>query len=717
MKSILILGIVTFGLMLNINCNPTDNSRILIVVEKGFGSVGFYTSDGDHIKSVQVDSLPHELRLSPDRKYAYITNNGSLRFTDSVDGGKCISVINLKTLDYAEDIFLTPYRRPHAIDVDSITGYLAVGVENPDKVLLIDPVKRTIVKSFDSYGKKPHMVTISREAKWIYVSNVQSANMVGINTSTGEHFTINVGNKPQGSVLTANEEILFVGCNDFISVINLKMRKVIAQIPYGANRMELIHQGKLLVFSSSKNGIGFANAETFEMIYHINIPYKPYSLHVSEDESIAYISAEEQDIIYQVNIAEKKIIKEIKLKKGARPDPVMDIVAPGFIKIPPQKTVNDLPNFKRVVIDSSFYKAYQIKTTDLNNDKKPDLIVVSDRLPEVVWYENPSWKKHILSNSTFRNIDIAAYDIDSDGDTDVALACRFNSNESDKGGYIYWLENPGNNICEFWTKFFIDSVPTTHRIKWASIQGERKKLISLPLMGFGAVKPNYNEPLNFYAYSIPENPKIQQWENEIIDSTLHMAHGLLVHRWDNDLVDDLLTASFEGVNLYQYKPKTTGKWKKTNLTIGLNVIDRYKGSSEIAIGYLGGFHKPFLATIEPWHGNELVYYSKDSENIWQRTVIDSSFNDGHALFCYDMNFDGYDEIIAGHRGENYNLYIYQFQIETKNWIRKALDLGTMSAAGVCVFDANNDGLPDIAACGSFTENVVLYINKGSVDND
>lgn len=709
-KNIFIIASVSL-LLVQGSCKKDDSSRILAVVEKGISSVGFYTTDGNHIKTLKLDTFPHEMRLSPDRKYAYITNNGSLRYKDSVMGGETISVINLHSLEKEENISLHPFRRPHGIDIDTQTGYLAVGVENPDKVLLIDPIRKKILKTFDCYGKTPHMVTISKGAGWIYVSNVQSANLVGINVNTGEHFSVDVGYKPQESVISPDNTLLFVGCDEHISVIDLGKKAVINKIPNGANRMELIENENLLVFSSTKYGIGFADAKTFRMLYHIDIPYKPYSLHLSENNSKAYVAAEEQDIIYEVSIADKKISRQFKLKKGVRPDPVMDF------KTYKKKQAyasgkNKLPEFKKREIDTSFFKAYQIKSADLNNDKKPDLIAVSDRLPEVVWYENPTWDKHILSSSTFRNIDISPHDIDNDGDVDIVLACRFNSKDSEKGGYIYWLENTRENLYGEWEKHYIDSVPTSHRLKWADIYGNGKKvLINLPLMGIGAKQPDYSIPLKLYSYTIPDDPVNQPWVKTCIDSSLHMAHGLFVYRWDKDLRDDILTASFEGVNLYQYGLKGKSQWTKTNLTKGLSIDNQYRGSSEIVIGKLGYYEKLFIATIEPWHGNQLVYYIKGNENVWKRHVIDTSFNDGHALACEDVNFDGYDEIIAGHRGENFNLFIYQYQPKSKTWIRAHIDKGGMSAAGVCVFDANNDGFSDVAACGSLTQNIAVYFNS------
>ena len=96
------------------------------------------------------------------------------------------------------------------------------------------------------------------------------------------------------------------------------------------------------------------------------------------------------------------------------------------------KDIAELPSYDRIVVDSDFQKAYQIKSADINSDNRPDLVAVSDRLPEIVWYENPHWEKHVLLDQTTSNIDLNPYDIDGDNDIDLAIACEFSLSETTK---------------------------------------------------------------------------------------------------------------------------------------------------------------------------------------------------------------------------------------------------------------------------------------------
>ena len=113
----------------------------------------------------------------------------------------------------------------------------------------------------------------------------------------------------------------------------------------------------------------------------------------------------------------------------------------------------------------------------------------------------------------------------------------------------------------------------------------------------------------------------------------------------------------------------------------------------------------------------MVVYTPDSapEALWQRVVIDTTFNEGHALICADLDADGDDEIIAGYRGKGYGLYIYDcLDSRGKRWERIVLDEGDMAASGVAIADIDGDGRLDIICVGTATSNIKWYENLGPV---
>lgn len=364
--------------------------------------------------------------------------------------------------------------------------------------------------------------------------------------------------------------------------------------------------------------------------------------------------------------------------------------------------------FQKHVIDAEFANGYQVSAADLDSDGDADVIALSTQPSQLVWYRNPDWTKFQISTRTQRNIDCAPYDIDGDGDADLAVASDFDLGNSQQGGTLQWLENPGDPVArQEWDLHPIDAIPTSHRVRWSDLDGDGKKeLINLPIIGVGAAPPDYAGGAQFRAYRVPADPS-GPWTSALLDDALCMAHGLLVAPWDEGARSDVFTASFDGVYRYQWKD---GRAARIQLGPGHSGARPAQGSSEVGIGRLRNGPSHFAATIEPWHGNEVVVYAgSDSDALpWPRTVIDSSLSDGHALVCLDVDGDGSDEIIAGGRGGTHDLLLFRWS--TAGWQRFVVDLGGIAAAGITVTDLNQDGRPDLAATGTSTHNVVWYEN-------
>jgi len=372
----------------------------------------------------------------------------------------------------------------------------------------------------------------------------------------------------------------------------------------------------------------------------------------------------------------------------------------------------DSLRFERHVVDDEMAGGYGLEVADIDGDGLLDIIALATNPAQFVWYRNPSWEKYLITANSSGDIAAAAQDIDGDGDIDLVLASEFNLAASTQGGLLQWFENPGNPTQnQEWAAYTIDRVPTSHRLRWGNFNGQSRTLINLPIIGIGASAPRYEGGAQMKAYEIPVNPK-GVWGSVVLSTDSEMAHGLAVVDWNGDGRDDLLTASFAGINLVQFA--VDGRFvKQTHLGAGNRGERPSQGSSEVGLGSLPDGSR-FMASIEPWHGNEVVVYTPnaDGSRPWQRTVIDDTFEGGHALIVADLNNDGVDGIVAGHRSSPYGLYSYRYMATTAQWERTTLDAGGIGVAGLSVVDINGDGYRDIVAIGSATGNVVLFESQG-----
>ena len=357
-------------------------------------------------------------------------------------------------------------------------------------------------------------------------------------------------------------------------------------------------------------------------------------------------------------------------------------------------------SFLEHTIATGLKGGYQVVPFDVNHDGKIDLIALASGMTELVWYENPGWERHVLAANLPHMINLAAWDTDGDGIPEIVLAYEF-SNEAKKSVGIVALLTHNGDPREPWNVQEIDRIPTSHRLRWANIDGSGKKvLVNAPLTGAQAEPPEFrgHTPLVYY--------RPGEWKREVIgDQNEGVVHGISVFDWDGDGRDEILTASFVGIDLY--KLGKDGHWIRSELAKGDPAVWPKSGSSDIAIGKTG--KDRFLAAIEPWHGNQVAVYRKHG-SAWQREVIDDSIVDGHTIVTGDFEGRGRDEIVAGMRGAPRSVNLYRF--EAGKWNKRVLDQGGMAAAACAVADLNGDGKPDIACIGSATQNLKWYENLG-----
>ncbi len=84
-----------------------------------------------------------------------------------------------------------------------------------------------------------------------------------------------------------------------------------------------------------------------------------------------------------------------------------------------------------------------------------------------------------------------------------------------------------------------------------------------------------------------------------------------------------------------------------------------------------------ILAIEPWHGNNLVWYKVTGDlrsSAWTRYPIDDTLNRGHSIAAVDVDADGVLEVICGYNGEGTSLHLYRPENLAQNrWGKETLD--------------------------------------------
>lgn len=357
--------------------------------------------------------------------------------------------------------------------------------------------------------------------------------------------------------------------------------------------------------------------------------------------------------------------------------------------------------FERVVIDPNFPGAYQVEVADVNGDKKLDVIAVGGGT--CAWYENPTWKKRIVTTSaeTPGIISSATADLDGDGKAEIAIAYEFAMAEPRKGKLLLAVSDDG----ERWTTRPVAEVGSIHRLRWGDVDGDgRLDLVVAPIFGPDAKQPLFNQdPARLSVFQTGTDPKSGHWEGREV-TRRPVMHAIEVITPEPGARPEILTADNLGVSRVRWEP-SAHEFRSVSLIPGVSGDAPKTGCSEIHLGRLTGGRR-FLATIDPWHGSEVaVCLSETGGGFGPRTVIDTTLADGHALWVADVDGDGDDEIFAGHRGKDHRVSAFDF--DGKAWSRTVID-SDVAAQDLRGGDFDGDGAPDVVVVGGSTHNVVLY---------
>jgi len=381
------------------------------------------------------------------------------------------------------------------------------------------------------------------------------------------------------------------------------------------------------------------------------------------------------------------------------------------------------PRWEMVEFAKDLTVGYATALVDINHDDKLDIVVVDSQ--RVLWYENPTWKAREITKGTTKpdNVCLAAHDIDGDGKIDLALGADWQPNNTKSGGTLHWLKR-GKTLDEPWTLYPIGDEPTLHRIRWIDLgDGGKKALVAGPLKGRDSTAAgNWSDgkPLRVVAFRIPTDPAKDRWAAEVLNQELQVMHNFWPIPAASGKGEDVLTASYDGVHVLR-RDKAGQPWKAVKLGEGNQANQKSnRGASEIKQGKLKD-GTPYIATIEPWHGNQVVVYTPPARagDLWKRTVLDEALKWGHAVSCADLDGDGGEELVIGVRdnlsqkaGEKFGVRIYTPTAGAwEKWDRRLVDEGGVAVEDLAVGDLDGDGRPDVVAVGRATKNGRIYFNR------
>lgn len=360
--------------------------------------------------------------------------------------------------------------------------------------------------------------------------------------------------------------------------------------------------------------------------------------------------------------------------------------------------------FRAYDIDPKFRGGYAVSVADFNQDGRLDVIANSLQVNEVAWYENPTWQRHVIVPELQSIVNQAAQDIDGDGIPEIAYQSSFAMQAANSPGHN-WIARSPADPRQPWKAEKIDSFPTSHHVAWADLDGDgRKELLNAPLLGEKSLAPTYDQDkASVFWYDQ------KTWKRHVVAQDIPgIIHRVRPVNWDTDRREEFLVASFEGIVLYKASGSGDAMtFQKTVLSSGHSDDKAPRlGASDAGAGTQDG--KKFFASVEPWHGNEVVVYN-DVGGKWQRRVIFDKVGSGHEVAVVDLNGDGRSDVIANDNSRvtarrpnaTPGVHVFYAPEDPVNGEWRYQRLEETAAMNSCVgADINNDKRIDLVCTGA-----------------
>lgn len=273
-----------------------DESKIVLVDGKTYKTI------------VALDSgkNPHEIRVSPDKRRAYVA------------AGRTITVIDLKNRKVSANFDLGDYAA-HDIRASRDGRRIWAACAGKEAILELDAETGKVLKTYKTNQKGSWFVEVTPDERKIYTPNLEGKSVSVITRATGEVKVIAFDAPVYGIDITPDGKQVWVSGAE-LGVIDTATDEVIARVKASeaeTGRLRVTSDGKKLIVALSKK-LAVYDAKTRRLISETELSASPKVLTLSKDNRRAFLTNPDDNSVSVVDLVAGKQLAVFQT--GKKPD-------------------------------------------------------------------------------------------------------------------------------------------------------------------------------------------------------------------------------------------------------------------------------------------------------------------------------------------------------------------------------------------------------------
>lgn len=292
---------------------------LLLVVNKTGNTLSFLDpTTGEEVARVGTGHAPHEVAVSPDGRWAYVTDYGT-----GPRAGRTVTVVDVPARAVARTLELGPHSRPHGVAV-ARDGTVWVTAEGSAHVLRVDPEGGRLLTEAETGQRVTHMVVVAGGHDRVFTANIGSGTVTAVDAGTGEVLGhIETGAGAEGLALGTDGSRVFVTNREAgtLTEIDAATATVSRTLEVGdfPIRVEVTPDGRRALVSNARaNEVAVVDLEAWVVERRIPVGAVPVGIEVTPDGRTAYVANTQADRISVLDLTTWEVTGE--LVAGDEPD-------------------------------------------------------------------------------------------------------------------------------------------------------------------------------------------------------------------------------------------------------------------------------------------------------------------------------------------------------------------------------------------------------------